>query len=259
LAAAHRRAFRFELAGARVPHRSRCHRGRRRGVDLRGVAWRPRDGMIRRITTAVLALLAKVFFRRIELSGVEKVPPTEGVIFAVNHPNGLIDPLFLLVFAPRPVSFLAKAPIFRMPVIGWFARALDSIPVYRRQDNMPTESNRATFAAARGLLARGGAIAIFPEGTTHSDPRLRELKTGASRIALGASIGVTIVPTGLYYTAKKTFRSAALAVFGAPIVVEPEPVNAEGEPRPESVDALTRRIEEGLAAVTLQADSREAL
>jgi glycerol-3-phosphate O-acyltransferase/dihydroxyacetone phosphate acyltransferase len=215
--------------------------------------------MIRRITTAVIALVAKIFFRRIELTGVENVPRSEGVILAVNHPNGLIDPLFLLVFAPRPVSFLAKAPIFAMPVIGWFARALDSIPVYRKQDKIPTESNRETFAAARALLARGGAIAIFPEGTSHSDSRLRELKTGASRIALGASIRVSIVPTGLYYTAKQTFRSGALAVFGRPIVVEPEPVDAGGEPRPESVDALTQRIEEGLSAVTLQADSREAL
>ena len=215
--------------------------------------------MIRGITTAVITLLAKIFFRRIELAGEENVPRREGVIFAVNHPNGLIDPLFLLVFAPRPVSFLAKAPIFTMPVIGWFARALDSIPVYRRQDNMPTESNRATFVAARALLARGGAIAIFPEGTTHSDPQLRELKTGASRIALGASIRVSIVPTGLYYTAKQTFRSGALMVFGTPIVVEPDPVDGEGEPRRESVDALTRRIEEGLDAVTLQADSRQAL
>jgi glycerol-3-phosphate O-acyltransferase / dihydroxyacetone phosphate acyltransferase len=215
--------------------------------------------MIRRITTAIIALLAKIFFRRIEVGGVENVPRDEGVIFAVNHPNGLIDPLFLLVFAPRPVSFLAKAPIFTMPVIGWFARALDSIPVFRRQDKMKTESNRETFAAARALLARGGAIAIFPEGTSHSDSRLRELKTGASRIALGASIRVSIVPTGLYYTAKQTFRSGALAVFGTPIIVDPEPVDANGEPRPESVDALTRRIEEGLSAVTWQADSREAL
>src|SRR5438105_8132671 len=116
---------------------------------------------MRRVVTVLLRLLLNTFFKQIDIVDAERVPNDAPVIFAVNHPNGLIDPLFLLVFAPRPVSFLAKAPIFRMPVIGWFARALDSIPVYRRQDNMPTESNRATFAAARGLLARGGAIAIF--------------------------------------------------------------------------------------------------
>src|ERR1051326_4874140 len=142
---------------------------------------------MRRAVTALLRLLIRVFFKRIEIVDMERVPADVPVIFAVNHPNALIDPLFLLCFAPRPVSFLAKAPLFTTPVIGWFVRGLDSIPVYRKQDNV-AGSNRETFARARALLARGGAIAIFPEGTTHSDPRLRELKTGAARIALGASM-----------------------------------------------------------------------
>ena len=215
--------------------------------------------MIRRAAAAMVRLVAKIFFRRIELAGVERVPQSAPVIFAVNHPNALIDPLFLLGFAPRPVSFLAKAPLFRLPLIGWLARALDAIPVYRRQDNVSTAGNRETFARARDVLQRGGVIAIFPEGTTHSDPRLRELKTGAARIALGASIRVNIVPTGLYYTAKQTFRSSALVYFGTPIAVEPEPVDENGEPRQESVERLTSAIERALADVTLQADSHAAL
>ena len=214
--------------------------------------------MIRRAIAAIIRLVAKTFFRRIELAGVERVPQSP-VIFAVNHPNALIDPLFLLCFAPRPVSFLAKAPLFRTPLIGWFVRAFDSIPVYRKQDNVSTAGNRETFARARAVLQRGGAIAIFPEGTTHSDPRLRELKTGAARIALGASIRVSIVPTGLYYTAKQTFRSSALAYFGTPLTVEPEAVDENGEPNPQAVERLTERIERALSEVTLQADSHSAL
>ncbi len=215
--------------------------------------------MMRRSIAAVIRLVAKIFFRRIELAGVEHVPQSAPVIFAVNHPNALIDPLFLLSLAPRRVSFLAKAPLFRMPLIGWIVRAFDSIPVYRRQDNVSTAGNRETFTRAREVLRRGGAIAIFPEGTTHSDPRLRELKTGAARIALGASIHVSIVPTGLYYTAKQTFRSSALTYFGSAIVVDPEPVDGNGEPRQESVERLTNEIERALAEVTLQADSHAAL
>src|SRR5438270_1186485 len=215
--------------------------------------------MIRRCVVAIIRIVARVFFRRIELAGIEHVPESAPVIFAVNRPNALIDPLFLLGFAPRRVSFLAKAPLFRLPLIGWFARAIDAIPVYRPQDNVSTSGNREMFARARDVLQRGGAIAIFPEGTTHSDPRLRELKTGAARIALGASIRVNIVPTGLYYTAKQTFRSSALVYFGTPIVVEPEPVDENGEPEQESVERLTNAIERALAEVTLQADSHAAL
>jgi 1-acyl-sn-glycerol-3-phosphate acyltransferase len=216
---------------------------------------------MRRFVTPFLRLITSIFFRRIEIVGWERVPPGP-VIFAVNHPNGLIDPLFLLCFTPRPVSFLAKAPILKWPLIGWLARGLDTIPVYRAQDNAATSQNRETFAAARGLLLRGGAIAIFPEGTTHSEPRLKELKTGAARIALGCSAecpDVVVVPTAIFYTAKDSFRSDVLLYFGQGIEVVPAPVDETGEPPRNVVVSLTERIESALAALILQADSREAL
>ena len=214
---------------------------------------------MRAFLVALFRLALRIFYRRIEVVGLENVRSDRAVVFAVNHPNGLVDPLFVLCFAPRPVSFLAKAPLFHYPVIGWIVRIFDSIPVFRKQDEMKG-SNRQTFARAREVLQRGGAIAIFPEGTTHSDPQLHPLKTGVARIALGASLpSLDVVPVGIYYTEKQTFRSNALAVFGTPIAVRPEPVDASGEPRPESVDELTARIDEGLDAVTLQADSHAAL
>jgi len=206
-----------------------------------------------------LRLALRIFYRRIEVVGLENIRSDRAVIFAVNHPNGLVDPLFVLCFAPRRVSFLAKAPLFRYPLIGWFVRRLESIPVYRKQDEV-SGSNRETFTRAREILARGGSIAIFPEGTTHSDPQQHPLKTGAARIALGASLpALDIVPTGIYYTEKQTFRSSALVVFGAPIEVKPEPVGENGEPHPEPVEALTQQIDAGLDSVTLQADSHAAL
>ena len=70
---------------------------------------------------------------------------------------------------------------------------------------------------------------------------------------------MNIVPAGLFYTAKQTFRSSALMYFGSPIVVEPEPVDENGEPQPESVERLTKEIEAALQTVTLQADSHAAL
>jgi glycerol-3-phosphate O-acyltransferase/dihydroxyacetone phosphate acyltransferase len=212
--------------------------------------------MIRRAITAFFRLCVRIFFRRIELLGLERVPDGP-VVFAVNHPNGLVDPLFLLCFAPRPVSFLAKAPLLRYPVLGWLARAFDTIPVYRKQDNTPG-TNEETFSRAREVLQRGGSIAIFPEGTTHDDPRMRELKTGAARIALGADLpALTVVPTGIYYTDKHVFRSSALVLYGEPLHVQPLAV--KGEPPAEAVEQLTDAIDAGLDAVTLQADSHAAL
>lgn len=217
--------------------------------------------MLRRL----IVLILRVFFRRLELSGVESVPATGPVLFVLNHPNSLVDPLFLLGLAPRRVIFLAKEPLFRMPVIGWFVKAFGSIPVHRRQDagsNMA--GNRATFERVRAVLDGGGAVALFPEGLSHDDPTLRPFKTGAARMAIGAaSIAagqpVMIVPAGLYYTAKATFRSSALVTFAPPIVVESAPLDADGEPASAAVRHLTEQLRVALDGVTLQAEQQEAL
>lgn len=215
----------------------------------------------------LLGLILRIFFPRIEISNVDRVPARGPVILVVNHPNGLIDPLFLLCLSPRPVSFLAKATLFDMPVIGWFVKALGSIPVYRRQDaGFEPEKNRQTFDRARAILAGGGVIALFPEGASHDDPKLRPLKTGAARIALGVTAvaggddaPLIIAPMGIYYTAKGIFRSEALLYFGQPITVAPSRLGADGEPPSEEVRQLTDRLEKALSDVTLQADEHEAL
>lgn len=221
--------------------------------------------LLRRILTTVLRLTLRIFFRRIEVNGLEHVPLSEPVIFVLNHPNALVDPIFLLCLAPRRVSFLAKAPLFRMPVIGYLVRAMEALPVYRKQDEgEDTSKNRETFEMARALLKRGGTIAICPEGVSHSEPRLRPLKTGAARIALSAEssgrpLGLKIVPAGLYYTSKKTFRSSALLYFGAPVAVEPVALDENGEPERTDVRALSDRIERALREVMLDAQHEEAL
>lgn len=221
--------------------------------------------MIRRIIVALVRLALRIYFQRIEVTGVEHVPLNTPVIFVLNHPNALVDPVFLLCLAPREVSFLAKAPLFRMPVIGYLVKSLDSLPVYRRQDEGEDVSkNQETFIAARKLLARGGTIAICPEGVSHDDPGLKPIKTGAARISLAAVSSkevpeLQIVPAGLYYTSKTRFRSDALLYFGNPINVEPVTLEADGTPPRDAVRSLSDKIEKALRAVILDAQHEEEL
>ena len=221
--------------------------------------------MIRRIIVALLRLALRIYFQRIEVTGLEHVPADTPVIFVLNHPNALVDPVFMLCLAPRRVSFLAKAPLFRMPVIRYLVKAMDSLPVYRRQDEgQDISKNQETFVAARKLLARGGTIGICPEGVSHDEPGLRPIKTGAARISLAAvSTGevsnLKIVPAGLYYTSKASFRSDALLYFGNPIDVEPVTLEPDGTPPREAVRELSARIEKALREVILDARHEEEL
>ena len=221
--------------------------------------------MARRIIVALLRFAIRIYFRRVEVVGVEHVPRDTPVIFVLNHPNALVDPAFLLCLAPRNVSFLAKAPLFKMPVLGYFVRALDCLPVHRRQDEgSDLSKNRETFTAARRLLASGGTIAICPEGVSHDEPRLKPIKTGTARIAIAAASAgevndLKIVPAGLYYTSKTKFRSSALLYFGEPIdVVGVVGVSIDEPPR-EAVRELSNRIEAALRNVMLDAEHEEAL
>jgi hypothetical protein len=113
--------------------------------------------------------------------------------------------------------------------------------------------NQDTFRAVYEALAGGSAVAVFPEGTSHSEPGMVPLKTGAARIALGAAgvIGgpFPIVPVGLVFRAKDTFRSGAHVVVGAP--VEWSDLATRTEQDAEAVRELTERIATAIRAVTL--------
>lgn len=226
----------------------------------------------RQIVHAVFSIALRLFFRRIETSNVERVPPTGPLIFVFNHPNGLIDPALVFCALPRRVSFLAKSTLFRLPVLGYLMRAVEALPVYRRIDSGEDVSqNSRTFEACFELLSRGRCIALFPEGVSHSGTELLPMKSGAARIALGALssewnadgrqllAGLRIQPVGLYYTSPTSFRSEALLRFGDYFEVEGVEPDEEGEPPRTAVKELSKRIEDALREVTLNVESREAL
>jgi len=205
--------------------------------------------------------MLRIFFRHIEVVGRERLPDG-GLLLAPNHPNGLVDPLFVFCLSPRPVSFLAKAPLFSTPIISTMIKALDALPVYRKQDGFDTSKNKESLDASRRILDKGGAIAVFPEGKSHDEPGLEPLKTGPARIALGARAtggDVHIIPCGIFYTLKQTFRSNAVLVFGEPIAVPVTELNDAGEPGFEHTQTLTETLRVRLEELMVQGESEELL
>jgi len=179
------------------------------------------------------------------------------VLVTANHPNALIDPLVVFRTAGRVVRPLAKAPLFEQALVGTVLKGLGGLPVYRRQDDPALmHLNDTTFDAAIAALHAGEAVQIFPEGQSHSGPSLAPLRTGAARIALmaeeraGWSLGLAVVPVGLTYVRKSTFRGRALATVGEPLSVVGYREDWEEDPQ-EAARALTEEITRRLEEVTL--------
>ncbi|HUG35461.1 MAG TPA: 1-acyl-sn-glycerol-3-phosphate acyltransferase [Candidatus Limnocylindrales bacterium] len=210
--------------------------------------------MLPRIITKLVGWTVAVFY---DLERTGPTLPDGPVLVTANHPNSLVDPLVVFHTAGRPTRPLAKAPLFEQALVGTVLRGLGGLPVYRRQDDPALmHLNDRTFDAAVEALREGGAVQIYPEGRSHSEPAMSPLRTGAARIALqaeqrsGWALGLRIQPVGLTYTRKHAFRGSALAAFGEPFDVLDLRELYERDER-EAVRELTARIQAELGALTL--------
>jgi len=205
------------------------------------------------------------YFRHIEVVGADNVPQDGAVLFCGNHQNSLIDPMMIICHSGRVVRFAAADILFSNPVLGFFFRRLQAVPIRRRQDHEGEKlDNTQAFDALYGVLRDGGAMGIFPEGISHRESDLSEFKTGPARMALGAKAAhpqqrVYIVPCGLYYSAPNRFRSAALLQLGGPIEITDERVAAHTEDERAAVRQLTSDLENDVRALTVTADDWETI
>lgn len=217
---------------------------------------------MQRLLLALARRAVRVHYRVQYLGG--SVPARGPVLLVGNHPNGLVDPVLVASTTTRIVRFLGKAPLFEMPVLGEVMRGLAALPVYRAKDGADTAANARTFEAVFAALARGELVCIFPEGISHDQPELAELKTGAARMALGAEalhgwrLGVRIVPVGLVYRSKRRLRSRVAVWTGAALAID-DLAELHGRDERAAVRELTARIAEALRAVTLELEHWEDL
>ena len=209
------------------------------------------DGFYRAVR-AVARFWLWFLFKAVDARHPERVPAGGPILLCVNHPNNFIDSLVVGSVVRRKVHYLATAAMFRNPLLARFLRACGAIPVYRRQDDPDMmDRNTDTFAACYEAFRRGRLVAIYPEGTTHAEVRVQRIKTGAARIALGYESEhpgqLSMLPVGLSFEARKSFRGRVLVAFGEPI--QPSAYLAAWYQDPvKAVDALTRDLQWAMEA-----------
>ncbi len=153
----------------------------------------PTEKTLVRVVWMLNEVLKRVTKR--EWQGQEKVPRTGGVVFAINHVSNL-DPIVFgqyLAYAGRYPHYLAKASVFKVPIVGRIINACGQIPVERG-----TAHAVQALSAAISTVQEGRSVTVYPEGTITLDPDLWPMtgRTGAARIALEA--GVPVVPIGTW-------------------------------------------------------------
>lgn len=175
----------------------------------------------------IFKVALRVFFRKIEVRNKHLIPRTGPLLIVANHPNTFMDPIAIASVVHQEVYFMAKSTVFSSPLTKWLLQRMNLIPVYRREDGILSDkANDKTFQKCYEFLGNKGTLLIFPEGTSFNERRLRPVKSGASRIALGTEdlqnfkAELLILPVGLNYSDAPRFQSTLFINIGAPIKVK---------------------------------------
>ena len=158
------------------------------------------------------------------MKGRENIPKKGAILFMVNHPNGLIDPLIVAVNNPRVQHFLVRAASFKKPLIKRFLESLNLMPIYRMRDGVKQlGNNKDVFDKCFTLLNNQKALMIFPEGSHDKRRTVRTLSKGFSRIVFGAleqnpALQIHIIPVGLTYQNPSVYPSNVCLHYGTPIL-----------------------------------------
>lgn len=185
-----------------------------------------REGIVKRTLRSLFTRVVRVYFREVEVIGVPPRRDTGARIFVANHVNGLLDPVVVMTMCECPISPVAKSTLWNIPGLRWLLDSANAVPIVRRRDapGKSAEDNDAIFETIASHLNRSGNVLIFPEGTSHNEPGLLPLKTGAARMlaraeskaASDAVVPLSFQAVALEFDARDTFRSRVLVVFGPP-------------------------------------------
>ena len=182
--------------------------------------------------------LMRTFGLRITTTGAEKLPREGGAVLAINH-IGYLDFVFAGIPAnqngKRLVRFMAKEDVFTHPVSGPLMRSMSHIPVDR-------SAGSAAFRAAVDALKSGELVGVFPEATMSRSMEIKEIKSGAVRMARAAK--VPLIPMIVFGTQRvMTYNHRDLS-RGTPIsIAVGDPVPTAGDPEEVTVVLRTRMQE----------------
>ena len=279
------------------------------------------------------------YFRNIHVAGVENMPMEGPTILCCNHGNQFMDGMLIISQCPRPLSFCFAASSYNKPIVGYLAKKINVIPVYRAEDSkmlgkgkiimtsdtdiqgfktkfiseiknnknfnlgihslsikkkykliveevideehikvksnpkvfdilkkldkqnfyyIPKLDNSLMFKETCKKLKENKAICIFPEGTSHDNSHLLQLKPGVAYIALEAMANygiknIKLISCGFSYYNRDEFRSDLVLEFGIPFEIPEYLGDTFKVDKKKAIDIVLKIVESQMKSVTLTA------
>lgn len=135
--------------------------------------------------TRIICTVPLTLFFHIRIYGAEHWPRRGPAIIASNHASNL-DPCLVGIAFPGQIRWMAKAELWRVPLLGWLVTRLGAFPVHRG------EADREAIRRAKQLIREGWIVGMFPEGTRQRQGRLGEPQAGVGMLAMEP--GVPVIP-----------------------------------------------------------------
>lgn len=183
-----------------------------------------KNRMIQKIWYQSVKLFLKIslhfYAQKIIIKGIKNIPKKGAVLFAVNHPNALMDPLFVTTFNPRENHFLVRADVFKKPLIRKFLSSLNLMPIFRIRDGIKQLSNNdEVFEKCFEILKKQQTLIIFPQGGHSRMRTIQPLSKGFTRIVFGAlgrfpELEISVIPVGITYQNSSVYPSKVCVQFG---------------------------------------------
>ncbi len=186
---------------------------------------------------------------RPKVSGLRNVPSQGPVIIASNHLS-FSDSIFMPLVVPRKVTFLAKSEYFTSPGLKGLAKKLTFIALGQVSvDRAGGSRSEAALLTGLSVLAEGGCLGIYPEGTRSPDGRLYRGRTGIARLAMES--GAPIVPVAMFHTAEIQPTGKVIPkimrvkmVFGEPMYFPTPDKSNDPEELRKATDSLMKKLQE---------------
>ncbi len=201
-----------------------------------------------------LKISLNFYAKKIKISGRANIPKKGAVLFAINHPNALMDPLFVTTFNPRVNHFLVRADVFKKPLIKKALSSLNLMPIYRIRDGIKQLSNNdEVFEKCFNILKNKETLIIFPQGGHSRDRNIKPLSKGFTRIVFGAleqnpDLEIAVIPVGITYQNSSSYPCKVAVNFGE--VIDSRAIFNANE-KPKAINILKAAVSSQLQKLTV--------